>query len=85
MSENTSDNTAVEPTPEQPAEKRPALRIVKGNPTPEEIAALVAVFSAVGGGVEEEPELVSAWAAPASTHRNPLPVGAPNAWVLSGR
>lgn len=85
MSENTSDNTAVEPTPEQPAEKRPALRIVKGNPTPEEIAALVAVFSAVGGGVEEEPELVSAWAAPASTHRGSLPVGAPNAWVLSGR
>lgn len=84
MSEDTSDNMA-EPTPEQPAEQRPALRIVKGNPTPEEIAALVAVFSAVGGDVEEEPELVSAWAAPASTHRGSLPVGAPNAWVLSGR
>lgn len=65
--------------------KRPTLRIVKGNPTAEEIAALVAVFSAVGGETIEEPELVSAWASPAALHRASLPVGAPNAWVLSGR
>lgn len=66
-------------------EERPALRIVKGNPTAEEIAALVTVFSAASGGVEEEPEQVSAWASPAELHRASLPVGAPNAWVLSGR
>lgn len=67
------------------SQAQPALRIVKGNPTTAEVAALVAVFSAIGGRSESEPEQVSAWASPASVHRSGIAVGAPNAWVLSGR
>lgn len=70
---------AAEPAPQ------PALRIVKGNPTAAELAAIVAVVSAISDGSEAETEQASAWAAPAGLHRNILPVGAPNAWVLSGR
>ncbi|MFZ1362825.1 MAG: acyl-CoA carboxylase subunit epsilon [Candidatus Nanopelagicales bacterium] len=86
QNEDLEPGTAVESEVGDGAQdQRPALRIVKGNPTAEEIAALVAVFSAVGNVAEEEPEQVSAWASPAVLHRASLPVGAPNAWVLSGR
>ena len=45
---------------EQPA---PLLRIVKGDPTPEEVAALVAVVSAMAAGAAE--------AAARERHRSP--------------
>ena len=35
------------------SEHRPALRIVRGDPTPEEIAALVTVLAAASGGGQE--------------------------------
>lgn len=59
---------------EQSAEAPPVLRIVSPDATPEEIAALVAVFSALGqsgGDVPRRPR--SAWSDPArgvrQTHR----------------
>jgi hypothetical protein len=62
----------------------PVLRIVNADATPEEVAALVAVFSALGadgGGATEQPR--SSWSNPARgvrrTHRH-----GPDAWRASG-
>jgi hypothetical protein len=63
---------------------RPVLRVVKGDATPEEVAALVAVIAALGSGpAGEEPEPRSAWADPADRMRTTLPHG-PGAWRSSG-
>jgi len=40
----------------------PVLRIDHGNPTPEEIAAVVAVLTAAGGGAEPPAPPRSTWA-----------------------
>jgi hypothetical protein len=62
-------------TPQGP----PALRIVRGDPTAEELAALVAVLAAASGGAEPDgPTLpVSQWAPPARLMR---PSVAPTGW-----
>lgn len=43
----------------------PLLCVESGNPSPEELAALVAVLSALGGPEEERPRRRSAWSDPA--------------------
>ncbi|MFC7727154.1 acyl-CoA carboxylase epsilon subunit [Nocardioides sp. GCM10028917] len=62
----------------------PVLRIVNADATPEEVAALVAVFAALGsggGGAPKRPR--PAWSNPARgvrrTHRH-----GPDAWRASG-
>jgi hypothetical protein len=56
---------------------QPVIRIVRGNPTPEEVAALVAVVAAVGGSsalessVTEETRPARSWASPAARLRSP--------------
>ena len=62
----------------------PVLRIVNADATPEEVAALVAVFSALGSGGGEAPKRPrSSWSSPARgvrrTHRQ-----GPGAWRASG-
>jgi hypothetical protein len=53
---------------------------VRGNASPEELAAAVAVLSAQPASVaEEEPHVVSRWAARQDQLRRPLPHG-PGAW-----
>ncbi|HVU71594.1 MAG TPA: acyl-CoA carboxylase subunit epsilon [Mycobacteriales bacterium] len=65
--------------------ERPLLRVVRGDPTPEELAALVAVVAArASGGAEPEPERPSPWASKAAGLRRPLHPG-PGAWVASAR
>jgi len=59
---------------------RPLLRVVRGDPTPEELAALIAVVSSRGGAVEEAAPHRSLWAAPQL--RRPLSPG-PGAWTAS--
>ena len=66
---------------EQPA--RPQLRVVRGNPTPEELAALVAVLASRGGAAPEPEPVRSAWGRPGAAIRRPLPHG-PGAWRESG-
>ncbi len=61
----------------------PVLRIVSGQPEAEHVAALVAVFSALGGQPEAAPRQ-SAWAASARAARR-FPRPAPDAWRLSLR
>ena len=60
-------------------EHPPTLRIVRGDPTAEEIAALVAVLSEASGGEEpEQPEgHGSQWAPPARLMR---PAMSPSGW-----
>jgi hypothetical protein len=62
----------------------PVLRIVNADATPEEVAALVAVFSALGSGGAETPKRPRpAWSNPARgvrrTHRHGT-----DAWRTSG-
>ena len=61
----------------------PLFGVVRGTPSPAELAALVAVIASRGGDVEEpEPALPSRWAAPAARLRQPLHPG-PGAWAAS--
>lgn len=59
--------------------ERPTLRVMRGDPTPEELAALVAVLAAASGGepVSGPPAPVSQWAPPARLMR---PAVAPTGW-----
>lgn len=64
---------------------RPTLRVISGNATDEEIAALIAVFAAVGGPDEgEAPVAGSQWAAPARLHRPAVHPGPTGSWWASG-
>ena len=70
----------TQPEPD-PTPARPLLRVVRGEPTPEQLAALIAVVSArAGAGAEPEPAPLSLWARPQL--RRPLPTG-PGAWRAS--
>jgi hypothetical protein len=63
--------------------ERPLLRVVKGDPSAEELAALVTVL-ARAADADEADAPVSAYADPAFGLRAPLRVGR-GAWVASGR
>ena len=68
---------------EPPAAGEPTLRVVRGDATPEEIAALVAVFLSRPGEDEAPPVPArSAWADRSSLLRRPLRPG-PGAWRRS--
>lgn len=62
---------------------RPPLRLVRGDATPEEVAAVLAVLSAVSGGAPEPaPRHTSQWASRERAVRRPLSPG-PGAWRAS--
>lgn len=68
-----------------PEPDRLPLRLVRGDATPEEVAALLAVLSAASGGdAEPAPRPTSRWAARADLVRRPLRPG-PGAWRASAR
>jgi hypothetical protein len=65
-------------------DEKPFLQVVKGNPTPEELAAVVTLIAAISGS--QAPSTArprSSWADPARGVRHPLPHG-PGAWRASG-
>jgi hypothetical protein len=63
----------------------PPLRIVKGDPSPEEVAALVAVIGASAAQDRQQPPAPrSEWAAPHRRVRGAHRHG-PGRWRLSGR
>ncbi len=81
MSAPEEPGTSVEPV-----ETRPPLFAVKGDATPEEVAALTAVLQGLaaaavesGGGRKPRPE----WSAHRRKHRTPLAAG-PGGWRASG-
>ncbi|GAA2071737.1 hypothetical protein GCM10009821_07090 [Aeromicrobium halocynthiae] len=67
---------------------QPVLRVVKGDPTPEELAALVAVVAARNAAAAHaaaaaaRPRPRSEWGHPVRAHRTPHRVG-PDAWRRS--
>lgn len=61
----SGENSAgTEPAPVA-APAAPLLQIITPDTTPEEVAAIVAVFSALGGGAPAEEPVKSEWASPA--------------------
>ena len=63
---------------------RPALRIVRGDASPEDVAVLTALLAAAGGDdLPPAPELRGGWRDPARLHRRQLYPG-PGAWRSSG-
>jgi hypothetical protein len=62
---------------------RPLLRVVRGDATAEEIAALVAVVTARLATAGDSTLPPSQFAAPVAAHRTALPVGV-GAWIASG-
>lgn len=64
----------------------PVLRVVHGDPTPEELAVVTALVSAAGGEVEDSatPTLRGRWNDPASRMRQPVRPG-PGAWRSAPR
>lgn len=75
---------AVEGNSASAASPTPLLRVVNPDATPEEIAALVAVFSALGGEpATAPPSPRSQWALPARRMRHISGHG-PGGWQASG-
>jgi Acyl-CoA carboxylase epsilon subunit len=72
-------------TPAEAAGPPPvALRVVRGDPTPEQIAALVGVFAVMSGGQPPEGPRSSAWTGASKARRVPSR-RSPDAWRLSLR
>ena len=65
------------------SEDEPFLKVIRGDASPEEIAALVAVIASMGGAAPADPEPRSAWAHPARGLRDVHRHGA-GAWRVSG-
>jgi len=67
----------------EPEAARPALRVVRGEPTPEELAVVIALASAGGGG-EVEPTVAvrGRWNDAALLHRRSVLSG-PGGWRAS--
>lgn len=68
-------------TAEQP--QAPVLRIITPDATPEEVAAIVAVFSAMGGAAAPAKKPTPAWASRHRAVRRALPHGR-GGWRASG-
>lgn len=70
----------------EPDDERPVLRVVKGDPTPEELAALVAVVQArvSAAGKPAARKVKSGWAAYWRSVREPVQHG-PGGWRASAR
>jgi hypothetical protein len=64
-------------------ERAPFLRIVKGDPTPEELAALVGVLASLGAPAAPAPRRTPDWNSPRRLHRVVHPHGA-GGWRASG-
>ncbi|MGA4850890.1 acyl-CoA carboxylase epsilon subunit [Streptomyces sp. G5(2025)] len=60
------------------------IKVVRGNPTPEELAAALAVVQARAAAVADQPSSApappAAWADPARVARHRLPAPGPTAW-----
>lgn len=74
-----SDAGADQPIEAPP--ERPRLRVMKGDPSPEELAVLTALIQASAGDDSEPATRIrrGGWNDPSALHRRPLVPG-PNAW-----
>jgi hypothetical protein len=65
-------------------QQQPLLKVITPNATPEEVAAIVAVFAAMGGNAAAPEKPRSEWASPARRMRRPHVFGR-GAWQASAR
>ncbi len=67
------------------SDRQPLLRVVRGEPTAEELAALTVVVATLSQrGPRRRPTPVGAWASRADAVRTPLQPG-PGGWRAAGR
>jgi hypothetical protein len=60
------------------------IRVVRGNPTPEELAALLAVLAAASSpGEPEAPRTVRGWSSPVARLHSPAYGPRPGGWRAS--
>ena len=71
------------PSGDSAEERAPFLRVVAGDPTPDELAAVVAVFASLGGPAAARARRTPEWNAPRRLHRAPHAPG-PGGWRASG-
>ena len=80
------DATETTDAPDVTASERPVIRVERGNPTPEQLAALTVVLSAAGGDGDSAPEPAAArrtlWTA-RSRFARPRPAVGPGGWRAS--
>jgi hypothetical protein len=74
---------ATDPEQDSREASRPILRVVKGDATPEEVAALVAIIASLGGGAAPPSRSTPEWSAHHRKARVSLPHG-PGGWRSSG-
>ena len=73
MSRVSDGNETNHPTPASEERHEPHIEVLKGEPTDEELAALIAVLgSATGGGREPGPPDYSRWGLPVDKLRYPV-------------
>jgi len=65
-------------------QQQPLLKVITPDATPEEVAAIVAVFAAMGGDAAAPEKPRSEWASPARRMRQPL-AHYRGAWQASAR
>ncbi|MEI8082242.1 MAG: acyl-CoA carboxylase subunit epsilon [Actinomycetes bacterium] len=88
MSSDTTPEKDPAPAadPNEAASARPVLSIVRGDPSPEELAALVAVLGAGGGSDSgQQPAGPAPWSRPEAMFRRPMPSPGPDAWIQAIR
>lgn len=78
-----TEEQAEEQPEEQPEAAQPLLKVVSPHATPEEVAALVAVLSSLGGEPAPAPRRTPEWQAHHRKVRRPLAHG-PGGWRSSG-
>jgi hypothetical protein len=59
-------------TLDEPAHDTPEIRVLKGNPTDAELAAVVTVLAAAGGGPAPGPQELNRWGHPVDKLRYPF-------------
>lgn len=82
----SDEEKADETTPVVEPVETPLLRVITPSTTPEEVAAIVAVFAALGGSEDVPEPPRSEWAAPARRLRTPpgvFPAHGRGAWRAS--
>lgn len=79
-----SPSDPARPTPQEPAaEQAPLIKVVRGRPGPQEIAALTLVLAAAaGGGGEPAPSQRTLWTN-RSRYARPRPAVGPGGWRAS--
>lgn len=78
------DHDSEEEEGRQARHETPLLKVVNADATPEEIAALVVVFSALGSATDDvAPRRTPEWSQPARRMRAPVAHG-PGGWRASG-